>query len=101
MLTLVRSDEFDQWLARLRDPIGKARILARLKSVSVGNLGDLKSLGDGVAEMRIHVGPGYRIYYTRRDQLLLLLLCGGDKGSQAQDISRARKIVERWKDELQ
>lgn len=89
MITLLRSLEFDQWLADLTDHRGKARILARLRSAMAGNFGDCAPVGDGVSEMRVHVGPGYRIYFTRRGSTLYLLLCGGDKSSQKRDILRA------------
>lgn len=90
---LFRTEEFDAWLRALRDPLGKARILARLRSVEAGNLGDCAAVGDGVLEMRVHVGPGYRVYFTQRGRSVYLLLCGGDKGSQERDIRQARRIA--------
>lgn len=62
-----------------------------------GNLGDIKPVGEGISEMRIHHGPGYRVYFVRRDRTILLLLCGGDKDSQARDIAEARKLAAFWK----
>ena len=80
------------WLGGLRDAKAKARILARLESARLGNLGDTRTLGGVVREMRVHVGPGYRVYFAQR-QRIVLLLCGGDKSSQARDIARARLIL--------
>lgn len=93
MYTVLRSAEVDHWLARLKDIKGKARILARIKAAELGNLGDTESVGDGIREMRIHYGPGYRVYFVQRGRLVLLLLVGGDKSSQARDIRRARTLA--------
>lgn len=87
------TDTFDDWMRGLADRKAKARILARLESVKLGNLGDVKSCGDGVRELRVHVGPGYRVYFAQRGRVLLLLLCGGDKSSQTRDITRAQRIL--------
>ena len=81
------------WLAALRDPRAKARILARLESVRLGNLGDSKSLGGGLHELRVHLGPGYRLYFTPRHKVVIVLLCGGDKASQNRSIARARRLL--------
>lgn len=89
MYTVLRSEEFDDWLAKLKDAKGKARIIARIRSAEHGNLGDVQSVGGGVSEMRIHFGPGYRVYFTQRGRLLILLLIGGDKSSQKRDIKKA------------
>jgi putative addiction module killer protein len=89
---LKQTDTFAKWLHGLRDAKAKARILARLESARLGNLGDAKALSGGVGEMRVHVGPGYRVYFTQRHGTVLLL-CGGDKSSQARDIARARLIL--------
>jgi len=93
MYTLVRSSDFDSWLNGLADQKGKARILARLRSASLGNLGDCESVGEGVLEMRIHYGPGYRVYFVRDGRTVTLLLTGGDKSSQRRDIERAKKMA--------
>ncbi len=93
MYTVLRSAEFDQWLVRLKDVKGKARILARIKSAELGNLGDTESVGDGIHEMRIHYGPGYRVYFVQRGRLVIFLLMGGDKSSQARDIRRAKTLA--------
>ena len=84
-----RSEEFDTWLASLKDKTGRARIIHRIRSAEHGNFGDCEPVGEGVSEMRVHVGPGYRIYYTRRAKVVYLLLIGGDKSSQKRDIKRA------------
>jgi putative addiction module killer protein len=90
---LRRTDIFDDWLSRLRDVRAKARILARLESSRLGNLGDVRSVGDGVSEMRVDVGAGYRVYFTRRQRIILIMLCGGDKSSQTRDIARAKQMA--------
>ena len=90
---LRRTDVFDDWLLDLRDVRAKARILARLESARLGNLGDVRSVGDGVSEMRVDVGAGYRVYFTRRQRVVIILLCGGDKSSQTRDIARAKQMV--------
>ena len=74
-----RSDDFDAWLAALKDKIGRARIALRIRSAEHGTFGDCEPVGEGVSEMRIHFGPGYRVFFTRRGAVLYLLLVGGDK----------------------
>ena len=93
MYSLLRSVEFDSWLANLGDPRGKARIVARLISAELGNFGDCKPAGQGVSEMRIDSGPGYRVYFVRYGKQVYLLLLGGDKASQKRDIERAKKMA--------
>lgn len=93
MITLLRTEQFDAWLGGLRDKLGRARILHRIRSAEFGNFGDGEPVGDGVSEMRIHVGPGYRVYFTRRGQVVYLLLRGGDRASQNRDIRRAREMA--------
>ena len=85
--------EYETWFDGLRDVRARARIDLRLRRVSLGNLGDVKRLGGGVAELRIDYGPGYRIYFARRGPALVLLLAGGDKSTQAADIARARELA--------
>lgn len=99
MIEIVQSQTFATWLAGLRDRQAKARINARLRRVSLGNLGDSKSVGGSIRELRINHGPGYRVYYTRRGAKLVILLCGGDKRTQQADIRRAQALAEQWKDE--
>jgi putative addiction module killer protein len=95
--TFVRSSEFDAWLSNLADLKAKARILARLLSATFGNFGDSEPVGEGVSEMRIHVGAGYRVYYTRTASTVYALLAGGAKASQARDITRAKKMARELK----
>ncbi|CAK0769277.1 Addiction module killer protein [Azospirillaceae bacterium] len=99
MNTFARSSDFDVWLSELVDHKAKARILARLRSAIFGNFGDCEPVGEGVSEMRIHVGPGYRVYFTRVGASVYFLLCGGDKTSQKSDIDRAKKMAYELKEE--
>ena len=92
MYHLRQTEIFAKWLGGLRDAKAKARILVRLESARLGNLGDTRTLGGGVREMRVHVGPGYRVYFAQRHGAVLLL-CGGAKSSQARDIERARRML--------
>ena len=88
-----KSDEFDAWLVGLKDHIGKAQIALRLDRAAKGNFGDCEPVGAGVSEMRIHYGPGYRVYFTRRDSVVYLLLLGGDKSTQKRDIKHAIEMA--------
>ncbi|MBZ5574425.1 MAG: type II toxin-antitoxin system RelE/ParE family toxin [Acidobacteriia bacterium] len=97
MNTFVRSSDFDAWLSNLADQKAKARILARLRSATFGNFGDCEPVGEGVSEMRIHVGGGYRIYYTRADPTVYVLLTGGVKASQRKDINKAKSMARELK----
>ena len=85
--------QFADWMDGLRDDRAKARIAIRIARIEAGNMGDVKSLGDGVSEARIDYGPGYRLYFTRRGLELIILLVGGDKGTQARDIDLAKQIA--------
>jgi putative addiction module killer protein len=98
MVELVRSIEFDTWMRNLRDHRARARIQARVTRLSLGNAGDVKPVGEGLSEMRIDYGPGYRVYFLRRGNTLIVLLCGGDKSSQENDIDSAKQIARRWKE---
>jgi putative addiction module killer protein len=93
----VRSSDFDAWLSSLTDQKAKARILARLLSATFGNFGDCEPVGEGVSEMRIHVGAGYRLYYTRTGSTVYVLLAGGLKASQTKDIAKAKKMARELK----
>ncbi|HKT87520.1 MAG TPA: type II toxin-antitoxin system RelE/ParE family toxin [Candidatus Sulfotelmatobacter sp.] len=93
MNTRLRSSDFDESLSRLADQKARARILARLLSAEFGNFGDCEAVGDGVSEMRIHVGAGYRIYYTRTGSTVYVLLAGGVKASQKKDMAKAKKMA--------
>ncbi len=87
------SSYFDEWLFHLSDQKAKARILARLTAAALGSFGDCEPVGEGVSEMRIHVGPGYRVYYVRTGSIVYVLLAGGTKASQAKDIARAKGMA--------
>ena len=89
MYTVLRSDAFDTWLKGLKDKQAVVRILARIRSAEAGNLGDVKPVGEGVSEMRVHHGPGYRLYFMRQGKVVYLLLLGGAKRTQKRDIERA------------
>lgn len=93
MNTFHRTAEFDDWLMGLKDLTAQARIVQRLDAAAAGNFGDCESVGEGVSEMRIHSGPGYRLYYTRIGEVVYLLLAGGDKSSQKRDIKRASAMA--------
>jgi len=95
MYEVRQTAEFSAWLHRLKDPNAVARIVARLRRREMGNPGDAKNLSAGVVEMRIDYGPGYRIYYVRRGAQTVVLLCGGDKRTQRQDIKRALALAEK------
>ncbi len=98
MISFLRSAGFDMWLSGLADQKAKARILARLRSASLGNFGDCEPVGEGVSEMRIHFGPGYRVYFVRMEMSVYFLLAGGDKSSQRRDIARAKDMARQLKD---
>ncbi|MCY4602071.1 MAG: type II toxin-antitoxin system RelE/ParE family toxin [Acidobacteria bacterium] len=97
MFEIVQSATFSRWFQRLRDRQAGARILARLRNVSLGNLGETRSVGDGVSEVRLHCGPGYRLYFLHRGKTVVVLLCGGDKDSQDRDIEHAKRIARDWR----
>lgn len=92
-LRLVETTTFSRWLTGLKDYRAKAAIVLRLKQISVGQWGDVKSVGGGVSELRWHIGPGYRVYFTRQGDHIVLLLAGGDKSSQARDIAKAKALA--------
>jgi putative addiction module killer protein len=87
------TEDFDDWLAALRDARAIAKIVTRIKRLGAGNPGDVKPVGEGLSEMRIPYGPGYRVYFKRFGAVLVIVLCGGDKSTQAADIARARKLA--------
>jgi putative addiction module killer protein len=91
---IVQTSVFEAWLGKLRDRVARAVIARRIDRIATGNFGDVKSVGDGVSELRIDHGPGYRVYFVRRGETVIVLLCGGDKGSQAKDILRAKALAQ-------
>ena len=94
MIEVRQTEEFSGWLHRLKDTNAVARIVARIRRMELGNPGDTRSAGRGVMEMRIAYGPGYRVYYVHRGTEIVILLCGGDKRAQRQDIKRAQALAE-------
>lgn len=88
-----KTEVFDKWLKKLRDRKAVLGIANRLDRVITGNFGDVSSVGEGISEMRIFVGPGYRLYYTIRHDTIILMLCGGDKSTQEKDIKKAKKMA--------
>lgn len=92
---------FDEWYLRIKDKKTKAIIAARLLRIQTGNLGDAKPIAKGVYEFRIHVGPGYRIYFGEAQSILIVLLCGGDKSTQKRDIDRAIALWEQYRYEIE
>jgi putative addiction module killer protein len=93
MIETVQTEEFKKWLKALRDVTAKAKILVRIRRLENGNEGDSAPVGEGISELRIHHGPGYRIYYKKVGKALILLLCGGDKSTQAKDIKKAKALA--------
>jgi putative addiction module killer protein len=100
MNTLLQTNTYISWFEGLRDKQAKARILARLRRVELDNLGDFHSVGEGVSELRIHYGPGYRVYFMQHKKQLIILLAGGDKGTQESDIATAIELARNLKDLL-
>lgn len=95
MYTIHETHEFSSWLSALRDIRARARIVNRIKSAELGNFGDVEAVGDGISEMRIHVGAGYRVYFIKQERIVYLLLCGGDKSTQKRDIAKAKTMREK------
>jgi putative addiction module killer protein len=91
------SEPFTDWLASLPDNVAQARIRVRLRQVEAGNMGDCEPVGEGVTELRVHVGAGYRVYCGQHGKTVVILLCGGNKSSQAADIKRAKVLWSEWK----
>ena len=93
MIEIRQTDVFVAWFAGLKDRSARARITARIRRLSLGNPGDVKPVGQGISEMRIDYGPGYRVYFVQRGETLVILLCGGDKRDQSRDIARALELA--------
>ncbi|CUR46491.1 type II toxin-antitoxin system RelE/ParE family toxin [Alloalcanivorax xenomutans] len=97
VLEIRQTDVFKRWRARLKDQQALGLIASRLDRLAYGHAGDEKAVGDGVSELRIHHGPGYRIYFAKSDSHLIVLLCGGSKRSQQRDIKLARRLAREWR----
>ena len=98
MVEVRRTPDFDAWLRGLRDRAARARILVRIDRLALGNPGDVRPVGEGVSELRIPYGPGYRVYFVRHGEMLVILLCGGDKSTQNRDIATASTLARQTKD---
>jgi putative addiction module killer protein len=97
VVEIIESATFKRRIRGLQDRRAVARINARLRSVSMGNFGDARSIGGGLSEVRVDYGPGYRLYFLRQGATVVVLLCGGDKSSQQRDIERARALALEWR----
>lgn len=98
-MKVIESTKFRQWLKKLKDDTGRARVVSRINRLAAGLAGDVAPVGQGVSELRIHYGPGYRVYYYQQGDVLVLLLCGGDKGSQRRDIETAHQLLKEWREQ--
>ena len=96
MYEIVKSDTFGRWLKRLKDRPAKYKILVRLKKIEEGHLGSYRRIDRMISELKFDFGPGYRIYFSIKDNTIVILLCAGDKGSQKRDIMKANKIIGEW-----
>jgi putative addiction module killer protein len=93
MIEIRQAAAFTTWLGEMKDGVARARIAARVRRLAFGNIGDVRPVGSGVSELRIHHGPGYRVYFVQRGPTLIVLLCGGDKRTQSRDIETARILA--------
>lgn len=99
MVEVIRSATFAKWVDELKDRTARARVLVRIERLAMGNPGDVKPVGEGVSELRIDHGPGYRVYFAREGTVLIIILAGGDKSSQSRDIVTAKAILKTWKEQ--
>lgn len=98
MFELKQTGTFRKWRTQLTDDRARALIASRLDRLAFGHAGDIQPVGKGISELRIHFGPGYRIYIQRRGKMVIVLLCGGDKSTQAKDIRTAKRLANEWKE---
>ena len=98
MIIIRETEVFKKWIRGLKDHIARSIIIARIRRISAGNFGDSRPVGDNVYELRIDYGPGFRVYLTRREQEIVILLCGGDKSTQSRDIDTAKRIAQNLKE---
>ena len=94
MFEVYTTEEFDSWFEKLRDRQARARIQARIDRIELGNFGDVEPVGEGVSELRIFYGPGYRVYFTKQSSVVVVLLIGGDKSYQSKDIEKAKQLAQ-------
>ncbi len=94
MFEIRRTAAYERWIKRLKDRVVRAQIAVRVDRLAAGNPGDVKAVGNGVSELRIHYGPGYRVYFVQKDGAIIMLLCGGEKSSQDRDIEFAKKLAQ-------
>ena len=99
MVQLFKSDVYESWFSQLRDRQAKAKIEVRIRRLSLGNPGNVKPVGEGISELKIDYGPGYRVYFLKHGPVVVVLLCGGDKSSQPRDIVNAKAIAAKWKEQ--
>jgi len=99
MIELKQTEAFRRWRARLKDERARALIASRLDRLGFGHAGDAKPVGEGVSELRIDHGPGYRVYFKKRGRTIVILLCGGNKSTQAKDIETAKRLAAEWSEE--
>ena len=98
MIDLKQTETFRKWRAKLKDERVRAAIALRLARLAYGHAGDVEPVGQGISELRIHYGAGYRVYFQRRGPVIIVLLCGGDKSTQAKDIKTAKRLANEWSD---
>jgi putative addiction module killer protein len=98
MVTILETETYTTWFEGLRDKQAKAKIAARIDRLALGNAGDVAPVGEGVSELRLHYGPGYRVYYCSREHVIVILLCGGDKSRQERDIAAAKSLARSLKE---
>jgi putative addiction module killer protein len=98
MIEIRQTVAFARWHSAIKDARARARIADRIDRLASGNFGDVAPVGEGISELRLHFGPGYRLYFMRRGELIILLLCGGDKSTQRRDIEIARKLARELED---
>lgn len=96
MFELQQTETFRKWWTKLDDDRARGAIFARLDRLAYGHAGDVAPVGDGVSELRIHYGPGYRVYFQRRGKVVIVLLCAGDKGTQSRNIRTAKRLAQEW-----
>jgi len=98
MLEIRQTERFARWIARLKDRAARLAIASRIDRLAAGHFGDVRAVGEGVRELRVHQGPGYRVYFVEREQRIVILLCGGDKRTQVRDIETAKAMARELKE---